>query len=132
VARALHAGGHRVLVTGSAGEWELATRVAESAGLGTSAVPATGLAELAGLVAHARLVVSGDTGIAHLATAYGKPAVTLFGPMSPQRWGPPPGSRSVPLWHGVRSEPGDSMDAGVHPALLAVSVPEVLAATEPF
>jgi ADP-heptose:LPS heptosyltransferase len=128
LAKALHAAGHRVMITGSAAERDLAARVATGAGLGAGAVPQTGLAELAGLVAHARLLISGDTGIGHLATAYGIPSVTLFGPMSPQRWGPPPGSRQVAIWHGVRSEPGDSPEPGVHPALLTVSVPEVLAA----
>ena len=38
--------------------------MAHQAGLDPSAVPATGLAELAALVAHARLVISGDTGVA--------------------------------------------------------------------
>ena len=89
----------------------------------------TGIGELAGLVAHARLVISGDTGIAHLATAYGTPSVVLFGPMSPARWGPPPGRPyHRAIWHGVRSEPGDAPGPEVHPALLAIGVDEVLAA----
>jgi ADP-heptose:LPS heptosyltransferase len=126
VARRLHAAGHRVLITGSAGELDLCVRVADRAGLGAWAVPATDLAELAGLIAHARLVISGDTGVAHLATAYRTPSVTLFGPMSPARWGPPDRPYHRPIWHGTRSEPGDRPDPGVHPALLAVSEDEVL------
>jgi ADP-heptose:LPS heptosyltransferase len=131
VAKALAAAGHRVLVTGSAAEQDLAVRIATAAGLPAAAVRAgrTGLAELAGLVAHARLVISGDTGIAHLATAYGTPSVVLFGPMPPRRWGPPPGRpyhRS--LWHGTRAEPGDAPGPAVHPALLRIGVDEVLAA----
>jgi hypothetical protein len=51
--------------------------------------------------------------------------------MSPQRWGPPPGRpRHRAIWHGSRSEPGDSTEPGVHPALLAIDVEEVLAAAE--
>jgi ADP-heptose:LPS heptosyltransferase len=127
VARRLRADGHRMLVTASPEERSLAVRVAEGAGLDERAVPVTGLAELAALVANARLLISGDTGIAHLATAYGTPSVTLFGPMSPARWGPPERPYHRPLWHGVRSEPGDR-PGPPHPALLAIGVDEVLAA----
>jgi hypothetical protein len=31
------------------------------------------------------------------------------------------------IWHGTRSEPGDSPAPGVHPALLAIGVEEVVA-----
>jgi ADP-heptose:LPS heptosyltransferase len=128
VARRLRSAGHHVLITGSAAEQGLRVRVAERAGLDVSAAPGTGLAELAALVAHARLVISGDTGIAHLATAYRTPSVTLFGPMSPARWGPPDRPCHRPLWLGARSEPGDRPGPGVHPALLAIGAEEVLAA----
>jgi ADP-heptose:LPS heptosyltransferase len=131
VARALAGRGHDVVVTGSAGERELALAVARDAGLPPAAVLAgdTGLDELAALVAHARLLVSGDTGIAHLATAYRTPSVVLFGPVPPRRWGPPPDrAYHRAIWHGTRAERGDTMDPGVHPALLRVSVDEVLAA----
>ncbi|GAB3141225.1 glycosyltransferase family 9 protein [Micromonospora sonneratiae] len=92
LARELTGQGHRVVVTGSAAERGLAERVVSGAGLpGTSVLAGRiDLAELAALVAHGRLVVSADTGIAHLATAYGTPSVVLFGPVSPYRWGPPP------------------------------------------
>ncbi|WP_433306303.1 glycosyltransferase family 9 protein [Actinoplanes sp. CA-030573] len=128
VARHLRWAGHQVVITGSAAERDLRVRVAERAGLPPSAVPGTGLADLAALVAHARLVISGDTGIAHLATAYGTPSVTLFGPMSPARWGPPDRPYHRPIWHGTRSERGDLPGPDVHPALLAIGADEVLAA----
>jgi ADP-heptose:LPS heptosyltransferase len=115
------------VVTASADERPLAVRVAEAAGLTGDDVPMTGLEQLAALVAHARLVISGDTGIAHLATAYGTPSVTLFGPMSPARWGPPPRPYHRALWHGTRSEPGDR-PGPPHPALLAIGETEVLQA----
>jgi ADP-heptose:LPS heptosyltransferase len=131
VTRALTEQGHDVVVTGSAGEREIAQRVAREAGLPAAAVLAgeTGLGELAALVAHARLLISGDTGIAHLATGYGTPSVVLFGPVPPRRWGPPPDrAYHRAIWHGTRAERGDTLDPGVHPALLQVSVDEVLAA----
>jgi len=127
VARHLTAAGHRILVTGSTDERDLALHVASAAGLDTAAAPTTGLVELAGLVARARLVISGDTGVAHLATAYQTPSVTLFGPMSPARWGPPDRPYHRALWYGTRSEPGN-LTGSVHPALLAVGEPDVLAA----
>jgi ADP-heptose:LPS heptosyltransferase len=133
VCRRLRSAGHRVVITGSAAEHALAVRVAAAAGLTGDAVLATGMAELLALVAHARLVISGDTGIAHLATAYRTPSIVLFGPMSPARWGPP-SSRPYHrvIWHGTRSEAGDGIDPGVHPALLAVTVDEVVAAAAAF
>ncbi|AGL18102.1 glycosyltransferase family 9 protein [Actinoplanes sp. N902-109] len=129
VARALAEAGHRVVVTGSAAEREDALRVAAGAGLSEDRVLRTGLTDLAALVAHARLMISGDTGIAHLATAYRTPSVVLFGPMPPSRWGPP-GSRPYhrSIWHGTRAERGDAPGPGVHPALLAVGVDEVVEA----
>ncbi|MFC8845438.1 MULTISPECIES: glycosyltransferase family 9 protein [unclassified Micromonospora] len=137
LARALAGRGHRVVVTGSADERELAGRVARRAGLAPDAVLAgrTDLGGLAALVAHARLVVSGDTGVAHLATGYGTPSVVLFGPAPPARWGPPPGRRwHRALWvgeHGRGGREGDwSASVGVEPdlALAAIGVGEVLAA----
>jgi ADP-heptose:LPS heptosyltransferase len=122
VARELAGAGHRVVVTGT--EQDPAEAVARRSG---AEMLHTTLAELAGVVAHARLVVSGDTGIAHLATAYGTPSVVLFGPVPPSRWGPPPGrARHRPIWHGVRADRGDSPGPDVHPALLAIGVDEVL------
>ncbi|WP_430785736.1 glycosyltransferase family 9 protein [Actinoplanes sp. G11-F43] len=129
VARRLHEAGHHVLVTGSPAEQQLCVRVSELAGL-PGAVIRTGLGELAALVAAARLVICGDTGIAHLATAYRTPSVVLFGPVSPVLWGPPADrAYHQVIWHGTRSERGD-LPGPVHPALLAVTEDEVLAAAE--
>jgi ADP-heptose:LPS heptosyltransferase len=117
VARALRGRETPVVVTGSRRERPLALHVATAAALPAGAVLAgrTSLRELCALVARARLVVSGDTGIAHLATAYGTPSVTVFGPEPPSRWGPPPNRpRHRPLHRG--------------PDPAAVSVAEVLEA----
>jgi ADP-heptose:LPS heptosyltransferase len=125
VARRLAVAGHRVVVTGT--ESDLAAAVARAAGVRTVG---TSLAELAGLVAHARLVVSGDTGVAHLATAYRTPSVVLFGPVPPRRWGPPDRAYHRAIWHGTSADRGDAPGPGVHPALLKITVGEVLAAAE--
>ncbi len=141
VAAAL-SGEYRVVLTGSAAEREVALQVAASAGLDETAVLAgkTTLPALAALVAAARLVVCGDTGVAHLASAYGRPSVLLFGPTPPAWWGPPPGPHTV-LWHGCTTggvlagdaavggrRVGDPHAAEPDPALLAITVGEVLAA----
>lgn len=91
VAQTLAATGRRVVVTGSKDERGLAETVAWHANLPDDAVLAgrLGLAQLATLVADAALVVTNDTGVGHLATAYGTRSVVLFGPTSPAGWGPP-------------------------------------------
>jgi ADP-heptose:LPS heptosyltransferase len=90
LARALR--DERPVLTGTSVDLPLATWVAEEAGLGPDAVLAgrLSLTRLAAVVADARLVVSADTGVAHLATAFRTPSITVFGPASPLRWGPPP------------------------------------------
>ena len=127
VARVLAARGRDVVVTGSAGERPLAEKVCREAGLAPAAMlaGATDLAGLAALVASAGLVICGDTGMAHLASAFATPSVLLFGPTPPTRWGPPPGPHTV-LWHG--GGVGDPHADAPDPALLRITVDEVLVA----
>jgi ADP-heptose:LPS heptosyltransferase len=130
VARALVARGHRVVVTGTSAERAVARAVAAAAALPEEAVLAgrTDAAALATLVAHARLVVCGDTGTGHLATAFGTPSVVLFGPVPPSLWGPPRGRpQHRALWTDVHAAPGVPPE-GPHPALAALTVADVLAA----
>jgi ADP-heptose:LPS heptosyltransferase len=124
VAMLLAAEGHHVLITGGPGEAQLAAQIGAAAGVGTR----TGLSvrELLELVGHARLLVSGDTGVAHVAAAYQVPSVTLFGPVSPTRWGPPPHPRHQIVWHG--DDTGDPHADRIDAALDAVTVGEVIAA----
>lgn len=113
VARRLAAEGHRILVSGSPGEAADAYALAVQAGLPPSAVLAgrTDVGALAALIAHARLVLCGDTGVAHLATAYGTRSVVLFGPVPPRLWGPPPGrGRHTVLWRGPHGLAGIGVD----------------------
>jgi ADP-heptose:LPS heptosyltransferase len=128
VARHLADAGDDVRITGGPAEVELARSVASAAGLGDDAVLAgrTTSLELAAVVAAARVVVCGDTGVAHLATAYRRPSVVLFGPVSPALWGPPPRPQHVVLWHGDGT--GDPWGTELDPALAQVTVDEVLAA----
>jgi ADP-heptose:LPS heptosyltransferase len=125
VARAELAAGRRVIVTGGPDERALAERVAH----GTDAEVVAGetdLRQLTGLVAAAARVVCGDTGVAHLATAFGIPSVVLFGPTPPAEWGPPRhDGRHRALWAGRRGDPHGRVP---DPGLLTITVDDVLAA----
>lgn len=50
-------------------------------------LPKLGLTEVAGWIAHARVVVGVDTGLMHLTAALGTPGVSLYGPTLPQMTG---------------------------------------------
>ena len=105
----------------------LASRVARLAGLPGQQVPAgqTSLDALAALTASARLVISGDTGIAHCASAYARPSVTLFGPVPPSEWGQPRYPRHQALWRGAPGYRGDPHGPRIDPALRAITVDAV-------
>ena len=127
VARRLADDGHAVRITGSAAEHDLASRVARLAGLPREHVLAgqTVLDALAALTASARLVISGDTGMSHLASAYARPSVTLFGPVSPSEWGPPRHPRHQVLWEAAPGYHGDPHGARTDPALCAITADAV-------
>ncbi len=129
VVRKLTVDGERVILTGSAAERPRALETAELSGLPESAVAAgvLGLGEFAALVASARLVITADTGAAHLASAYARPSVVIFGPAPPEEWGPPSTGPHIVLTDAsVRR--GDAFGAEPDPALLAVRPEDVLAA----
>jgi ADP-heptose:LPS heptosyltransferase len=119
--------GHRVVITGGVGEIALARQVAALAGLPEQAVLAgrTDLPELAALARHAALVVCGDTGMSHLATAVGTPSVILYGPVPPALWGPPAGRPHVALWAGRTGDPHADRP---FPGLLEIDVAQVVGA----
>ena len=126
VVRHLDSKGHQVVLTGSRGEAGRVAQVHRTAGI-HSVRDLSGDADimnLARLVAGARLVVSVDTGISHLATAFKRPALTLFGPIPPAWWGPPPGNpQHRTLWTG---KVGDTYAPEVDTGLMEISVACVL------
>lgn len=129
VAAALHGRGHDVVVTGDDSEVDLARSVAEAAGLPPSAVLAgtLGLLELVALISDCRLLICGDTGVGHIATATGTPSVLLFGPTPPNRWGPKGSGPHIAVWAGDKGDPHADRP---HPGLLLITVPRVLDATD--
>ncbi|MER5214433.1 glycosyltransferase family 9 protein [Streptomyces sp. NPDC002838] len=130
VAAPLRARGRRVVVTGGAGESALVADLARRADLPDTDVFGDGLPfdRLSALVADAHAVVSGDTGIAHLAVAQAAPSVTLFGPVPPSRWGPPAHPRHRALWHP--GPEGDPHGSTPDPALLRLRPGDVLDALD--
>jgi ADP-heptose:LPS heptosyltransferase len=125
VARELMSRGHRVVVTGGASEVDLARQVPAHEVLAGS----TDLTTLCALVRSAALVISGDTGVAHVAYAYGTPSVTLYGPVGPENWGPPPGPHTALTRPDLRR--GTPFADDPDPALLAITTAEVLSHCEP-
>ncbi|WP_284979829.1 glycosyltransferase family 9 protein [Arthrobacter sp. fls2-241-R2A-200] len=130
VAVELAAAGHEIVLTGGASERGRAEETAALAKLKGANLDdgllagRQGLAEFAATIAAARLVVSADTGAAHLASAYERPSVVLFGPAPAEEWGPPPGPHVVLT--AVELRRGDVFSPDPDPALLAVSVKDVL------
>lgn len=124
VARALMAAGVPVVVAGGPGEEALARRIAADAGVQVSV--GLSLDELFGVVAAARLVICGDTGIGHVAAVFGAPSVHLFGPIPPSEWGPPADGPHSVLYHGHPGYRGDPHGPVPDPALLEITVDEVL------
>jgi ADP-heptose:LPS heptosyltransferase len=129
VAAALHGDGHEVVITGCSDELELARSVARSAGLPKSAVLAgtTGLLGLVALISDCRLLICGDTGVGHIATATGTPSVLLFGPTPPNRWGPRGRGPHIAVWAGDKGDPHADQP---HSGLLLITISRVLDAAQ--
>ncbi len=125
----LHGAGWRAVVTGGPGERQLTATVAGSAGLDLGG--ATDFTTLAGVLAGADVVVTGNTGPAHLAAAVGTPVVSLFSPVVPAiRWAPYKvpvellGDQNAPC----RLSRARNCPVPGHPCLAGVAPEEVLAA----
>jgi len=88
VARHLTGTGMAVVVAWGPGERSRATEVAVAGGAGVHLAPATGLLELAALLASSSVVVGGDTGPVHLAACLGVPTLAVFLTTDPERNGP--------------------------------------------
>lgn len=134
VAAELARQGHEVVISGGPAEVALCQSIAERAvraGHFAGSVSAdAGTRDLFGLtdlVAGAQLLICGDTGVAHLATALRTPSVLLFGP-TPPRWRGPriELDKHRVLWKGDRGYLGDPHEESVDPVLEAISFDEVI------
>jgi lipopolysaccharide heptosyltransferase I len=125
--------GLRGVVSYGPSEENLAQAVIAAAGNSTPAAIPLELGPLMALLRRAKFVVSADTGPLHLAAALGAPVVGLFGPTDPARNGPfitNPAQKSVIVRNPRLSETTYQRGASYSPAMLAISVDEVVAAAE--
>lgn len=129
VVRDLARHGETVVITAGPDETELAHEVVTRSRVRCHVLQPD-LMTLDALVAGSRLVVSGDTGIAHLAVAYDRPSVTLFGPTPAREWGPPSTPLHVALGNrGVTNRRTDARGGrSPDPALLRIGVSDVTSA----
>jgi ADP-heptose:LPS heptosyltransferase len=129
VVAALREAGRAVVVTGGPDEAPVCAQVAAAGA--EDLCGRLSLAQLLELVATSPLLLSGDTGAAHVATAARTPSVLLFGPTSPARWGPAVDQdRHRVLWRSrAGDEPGDPHGVSPDPVLLRTTVRDVLAGT---
>jgi ADP-heptose:LPS heptosyltransferase len=94
-------------------------------------VGATPLAVLGAVLARLTLLVTNDSGPAHIAYALWTPTVTIFGGGDPLRYGPPPGGPFRALVHEVACRPcHDGVCPINYECLRGISAAEVVAAAE--
>jgi ADP-heptose:LPS heptosyltransferase len=89
VGDALAAEGLRIVLTGTGGESELTRKVRQA--MREPALDLAGrttLGALAALIGRARLLVSNDTGVSHIAAAMRTPSVVVACGSDPRRWAP--------------------------------------------
>jgi lipopolysaccharide heptosyltransferase II len=85
VVRGLSVAGVAVVLTGAADEQPLVRAVQHAAGVPTRSLAGRlGVAELAAILARARVLVSNNTGPVHVAAAVGTPVVDLYAQTNPQ------------------------------------------------
>jgi ADP-heptose:LPS heptosyltransferase len=81
--------GYQIVLTGTQDEYDLILSVKQQ--MNSKAVDVSGrtsLGTLAMLLKYSSLLISNDTGVAHLAYALSVPSITLFIASSPEEWGP--------------------------------------------
>jgi ADP-heptose:LPS heptosyltransferase len=124
--------GGTVVVLGGPEERPLVQEVARGAGPPCIGLAGrTSLPVLGGVIARLAVLVTNDSGPAHIAYALGTPTVTIFGGTDPAVWGPPPDTRHAVLAHEVPCRPCDHAVCPVGDLCLeGVTVRQVVEAAE--
>jgi lipopolysaccharide heptosyltransferase II len=86
VARYCEQSGFDVVVVGGGADRAVGQVIVDSSPLCLNLAGKTSLTEAAAIVSGAQLVISGDSGLLHVAQLQGVPTVSLFGPSNPQKW----------------------------------------------
>ncbi len=94
----------------------------------------TSLVETAAVIVKSSLLVSGDSGVLHIAAGLGKPTVSLFGPSNLKKWAPR-GHRHIVINRNLLCSPcskfGYTPKCSINARCMAdISVAEVVAAIE--
>ena len=98
LARALAARGHAIWLLGSAKDAAVADEiVAASEGMALNMCGRTSLAQALDLIGAAKLAVTNDSGLMHVAAALGRPLVALYGSSSPD-YTPPLSAKAAIIW----------------------------------
>jgi heptosyltransferase-2 len=130
--RRLVAGGHRVWVVGGPGEQVLAAEIAAAAPDAIQDLTGPDLRNAILALAAAKVAVSNDSGLLHVAAALGTPAIGIFGPTSPLHWAPLNPLAAVietPIALACRPCHQPVCRLGHHLCMHDISVEQVLAAT---
>ena len=122
-----------ITVLGSPAESLLVQHVADTIGNQATALAEKGFTQTLKVMQSARLAVGGDTGLIHLAAAFGVPVVSLFGPTRPEdgHWCHPGEVVQVDLPCRPCSRHGGShCPVGDHACMNTIEVDDVLVAME--
>lgn len=132
VGDALAHGGLQVVVTGSAAEADLAAEVVTA--MSASAINLAGrttLGALAALLADARLLISNDTGVSHVAAGLQVPSVVIVTGSDPNRWAPLDRKLHPTVSHPVDCQPCEHVACPIgHPCATELAPQRVLGVAE--
>jgi ADP-heptose:LPS heptosyltransferase len=126
--------GYSVVIVGGAEDLPVAANIAERLPSVLNVAGKTSLLETASILNEAALLVSGDSGVLHIAAGLGTRTVSLFGPGIAKKWAPR-GERHIVINHQLPCSPCTKFGYTPHCKIGArciqgISVDEVFAAVE--
>ena len=131
----LAAAGYKLVVVGGPEDRGVAHQIREGGGAAASAAGAFSLQETGALLAKSQVLVSGDTGVMHMATGVGTPVVALFGPTVEEFGFFPYSPRATVLQRALDCRPCSAMGSAQcpldhHRCLVDIVPADVAAAVE--